>query len=75
MSAKTGGTADFARSRDGLRTRDSPIATRRPPFDSVTIGLNWTTVILVLALFATAWSHGLAEERWREFAPILLQIH
>ena len=72
---KSWGAADFAWSRDGVRTHEAPIAARRPPFDSVTIGLHWTTVLLVLALFASAWLHGLAEERWREFAPTLLQIH
>ena len=72
---KSWGAAGFAWSRGSVPAPDAPIAARRPPFDSVTIGLHWTTVILVLALFATAWSHGLAEKRWSELAPTLLQIH
>jgi cytochrome b561 len=47
----------------------------RPPFDSVTRALHWTTAFLVLALFATAWLHALAEEGQSDFAPALLQAH
>lgn len=47
----------------------------RPPFDSVTRTLHWATAFLVLALFATAWLHALAEERSNDIAPALLQVH
>jgi cytochrome b561 len=56
-------------------TEDAPIDARRPPFDGLTIGLHWTTVLLVLALFASAWLHALAEARQSDFAPIVLQLH
>jgi hypothetical protein len=38
-----------------------PMGTRRRPFDSVTICLHWATALLVLAMFASAWLHSLAE--------------
>jgi cytochrome b561 len=47
----------------------------RPPFDTLTIGLHWTTVALVLALFATAWLHALAEERESPLTLALLHVH
>ena len=47
----------------------------RPPFDGLTIGLHWATVLLVLVLFASAWLHALAEVRQSDFTPVLLQIH
>jgi superoxide oxidase len=47
----------------------------RPPFDSVTRLLHWATAFLVLALFATAWLHALAEEQKSDFTPALLQMH
>jgi cytochrome b561 len=48
---------------------------RRPSFDGLTIGLHWGTVLLVLALFTSAWLHALAEARQSDFTPVLLQIH
>jgi cytochrome b561 len=48
---------------------------RRPSFDGLTIGLHWGAVLLVLALFASAWLHALAEARQSDFTPVLLQIH
>jgi cytochrome b561 len=48
---------------------------RRPSFDGLTIGLHWGTVLLVLALFTSAWLHALAEARQSGFTPVLLQIH
>jgi cytochrome b561 len=55
---------------------DGPaINVQRPPFDDLTIGLHWATVLLVLALFASAWLHALAELRHSDFTPIVLQIH
>jgi cytochrome b561 len=54
---------------------EAPIKARRPPFDGLTIRLHWATVLLVLALFASAWLHALAEARQSDFTPALLQIH
>ena len=48
---------------------------RRPSFDGLMIGLHWGTVLLVLALFTSAWLHALAEARQSDFTPVLLQIH
>jgi cytochrome b561 len=47
----------------------------RPPFDAVTIGLHWTTAALVLALFATAWLHALAEQHESSLTPVLIHVH
>lgn len=66
---------DLASLRSGTWTRQAPIKARRPPFDRLTIGLHWGTVLLVLVLFASAWLHALAETRQSHFTPILLQIH
>ena len=46
---------DLASLRSGTWTRQAPIKARRPPFDRLTIGLHWGTVLLVLVLFASAW--------------------
>ena len=48
---------------------------QHPSFDSVTIGLHWTTVLLLAAMFATASLHALAEARHSDVAPVLLQVH
>jgi superoxide oxidase len=56
-------------------TQDAPINARRPPFDGLTIGLHWATVLLVLALFVSAWLHALAEVLESDFTSVLLQIH
>jgi cytochrome b561 len=53
----------------------APIQTQRSPFDGITRGLHWATVFLVLALFATAWLHALAEAQKSDITPFLLQIH
>jgi len=63
---------DLAPLRSDTWTRQAPINARRPPFDRLTIGLHWGSVLLVLVLFASAWLHALAESH---FAPMLLQIH
>ena len=47
--------ADIAAVRQHARTDDASVDARRPPFDRVTIGLHWATVLLVLTLFASAW--------------------
>jgi superoxide oxidase len=56
-------------------THETPIIARRPSFDGLTIRLHWATVLLVLALFASAWLHALAEVRQSDLTPVLLQIH
>jgi superoxide oxidase len=66
---------DFAPLRRRGWTHETPINARRPSFDGLTIGLHWATVLLVLALFASAWLHALAEARESDFTPVLLQIH
>src|SRR5262249_6922166 len=55
--------------------RRMPVDVWRSHFDSLTIGMHWATAFLVLALFATAWLHALAEERHSDITPLLLQIH
>jgi cytochrome b561 len=69
------------RSRDDadMSTAKSPSAhaaptnARRPPFDSVTICLHWATVLLVLAMFASAWLRSQMEEDISK--AVLLQTH
>jgi cytochrome b561 len=56
-------------------THETPVDARRPSFDSVTIRLHWATAVLVLAMFATACLHALAELWQSDFAPFLLQSH
>ena len=46
---------DLASLSYGTWTRQAPIKARRPPFDGLSIGLHWGTVLLVLVLFASAW--------------------
>ena len=66
---------DVAPSRNGTVSQAAPINARRPDFDGLTIGLHWATVLLVLAQFASAWLHALAEARESDLTPVLLQIH
>lgn len=49
------------------------IGVRRPPFDSVTICFHWATVLIVLAMFATAWLHSQSHDD--AIKAILLQTH
>src|SRR5580765_4989952 len=49
------------------------IAVRRAPFDAVTIGFHWTTVLLVAGLFALGWSMGPAPDA--RAAGLLLTAH
>ena len=65
---------DLASSRSATFPH-TPINARRARFDGVTIGIHWATVLIVLALFATAWLHALAEERQSELTPLLLHFH
>src|SRR5262245_32253052 len=66
---------NLAPSRHHGWTHEAPINARRTSFDGLTIGLHWATVLLVLALFASGWLHGLAEEWQCSVAPVLLQLH
>jgi cytochrome b561 len=66
---------DVASLRGGTSSRETPTNARRPTFDGLTIGLHWATVLFVLAQFASAWVHTLAEVRQSDFTPVLLQIH
>src|SRR6202047_1200059 len=51
----------------------TPREARRPPFDIVTIGFHWATVLIVLAMFASAWLRSQSHDD--VFKAILLQIH
>jgi cytochrome b561 len=55
--------------------REAPIKERRACFDSLTIGLHWVTVLLVLALLVSGWLQVLAAPQIGSFAPTLLQMH
>jgi cytochrome b561 len=75
LNHSIGRETDFAPLLHGVRTDESPINALRPPFDGLTIGLHWGTVVLVVVLFASAWLHALAENLQSDFTPVLLQIH
>jgi cytochrome b561 len=45
----------------------------RPPFDTLTITLHWTTVLIVLTQFGSGLLYGQVEGR--SWAPSLLQAH
>jgi cytochrome b561 len=51
----------------------APPVRARPPFDSLTITLHWTTLLIVLTLFGSALLYGQVEER--SWAPPLLTVH
>ena len=51
----------------------APPARARPPFDTLTITLHWTTVLIVLTQFSSGLLYGQVEER--SWAPHLLQVH
>jgi len=51
----------------------APPARARPPFDTLTITLHWTTLLIVLALFGSALLYHQVEAR--SWAPPLLQAH
>ncbi len=42
-------------------------------FDAITIGLHWTTVVLIVGMFASAWSIGLAQDPAQ--AGLILTLH
>jgi len=66
---------DLAPMRDRPWTHEALVDARRPSFDVVTIRLHWATAVLVLAMFASAWLHALAELWQSDLAPLLLQSH
>jgi superoxide oxidase len=74
LKQPSGRVTALASSRRGT-LHHTPINARRARFDGLTIGLHWATVLVVLALFATAWLHVVAEERHSDFTLLLLQIH
>ena len=47
---------------EGALAPDTSARAERPPFDAVTIAIHWTTVVLVLALFALGWSIHRAQD-------------
>jgi cytochrome b561 len=51
----------------------TPPARARPPFDTLTITVHWTTLLIVLILFGSALLYGQVEKR--SWAPTLLQVH
>jgi cytochrome b561 len=51
----------------------APPARARLPFDTLTITLHWTTMLIVLILFGSGLLYGQVEER--SWAPRLLQVH
>jgi cytochrome b561 len=53
---------------DGFRIRSV-----RRPFDTLTRSFHWATVLMVLAMFASAWLHALAHDK--ALKAILLQTH
>jgi cytochrome b561 len=57
----------------GLRNASTSANTRRPPFDNITICFHWATVLIVLAMFASAWLRSQSHDD--VFKALLLQIH
>jgi len=64
-----------ARLRYGAAGEKAPTNARRPPFDGLTICLHWVSAFIVLAMFASAWLHALAEGQDSVFTAGLLQTH
>lgn len=65
---------EIERTGEALRGATISTSARRPSFDSVTRWLHWMTVVLVLAMFASAWLHAQAPDGSVSRA-VLLQIH
>jgi hypothetical protein len=61
LNQSSAGEAAPAPLRYGALIQVAPINARRPSFDGLTISVHWATAFLVLALFASAWLHALAE--------------
>jgi cytochrome b561 len=78
-SPGTSTAADFAKANtaDDVRVRSDRLlvgaSVPRPPFDRVTIGVHWATVLIVLALFSSAWLHAYSHDSVHK--ALLLQIH
>jgi cytochrome b561 len=60
-------TAEFARDPQGV------VSATRPPFDRVTVAVHWTTVALVLGLFAVALAMSQVQDE--AGARALLTLH
>jgi cytochrome b561 len=75
LHQRSGHEEDLASLRHRAWTHEAPISSPRASFDNLTVALHWVTVLLVLALFASAWLHALAEVQQSALAAALLQIH
>ena len=79
LSPGTGTSAEIARENAAgdIKARSNRLpgkaSTPRPPFDRVTIGVHWATVLIVLALFSSAWLHAYSHDGVHK--ALLLQIH
>jgi superoxide oxidase len=51
----------------------APVAAPASRFDGVSVGLHWASVVLIVALFASAWSLGLAQDGGA--ADAILTLH
>jgi superoxide oxidase len=51
----------------------TPMDAGRRPFDRIAIAFHWATVLIVLAMFITAWLHARSHDA--ELKAILLQTH
>ncbi len=58
---------------EGALAPDTAARAERAPFDAVTIAVHWTTVVLVLALFALGWSIHRAQDG--QTALALVTVH
>jgi cytochrome b561 len=58
---------------EAARAPERAISATRPPFDAVTITVHWTTVLLVLGLFAVALAMSQAQDQ--ASARALLTVH
>jgi cytochrome b561 len=58
---------------EAAQTSVADTAAGRPPFDAVTIAIHWTTVALVLGLFAVALAMSQAQDQ--ASARTLLTVH
>jgi cytochrome b561 len=56
-----------------LATAEPRLAAAPHRFDTVTIALHWASALLILGVFASAWSRGLATDR--DSAAALLALH
>jgi superoxide oxidase len=68
-----GGHGADMRASNPPRAGAAAMNARRPPFDSVTIAFHWATVLIVLAMFASALLREQAHDD--VFKAMLLQFH